>query len=168
MPTGRVLRHLSGNDDCDPCQERAQGKEELSVHSPCRTVPHYEVTAAVLIRDDGRVLVTQRNADDTLGGLWEFPGGKREGDETLAECLAREIREELGIEIEVGTPLSVVEHAYTHFRITLHAFYCRLISGEPNCRDCAAFRWATLAELDALPMPVADRKIAQALQAQPR
>ena len=149
----------------DLCRACASGEQEsLPVRRPRRRVPHYEVTAAALIRDDGRVLVAQRNANDMLGGLWEFPGGKREGDETLAECLAREMREELGVEIEVGEPLTVVEHAYTHFRITLHAFRCRLVSGEPRCLDCAAFRWVTPAELDTLPMSVADRKIARVLQ----
>lgn len=151
---------------CNLCQAYTLGEQEsLPVRRPRREIPHYDVTAAVLVCDDGRVLVTQRNADDMLGGLWEFPGGKREGDETLAECLAREMREELGIEIEVGEPLTLVEHAYTHFLITLHAFHCWLIAGEPRCLDCAAFRWVTLAELDALPMSVADRKIARVLQA---
>lgn len=154
--------------DCpvrDLCQAYARGEQEsLPVRLPRHKTPYYVVTAAALVRDDGCVLVTQRHADDMLGGLWEFPGGKREGDETLAECLAREMREELGIEIEVGEPLIVVEHAYSHFRISLHAFHCRLIAGEPRCLDCAAFRWVTLAELDALPMSVADRKIARALQ----
>ena len=55
------------------------------------------------------------------------------------------------------------KHAYTHFRITLHAFRCRMVAGEPRCLDCAAFRWATLDELDALPMSVVDRKVALAL-----
>ena len=110
------------------------------------------------------MLVAQRNANDMLGGLWEFPGGQREDGETLPECLAREMWEELDIEVEAGELLTVVRHAYTHFRITLHAFRCRLVAGEPRCLDCAAFRWADVAELDALPMSVADRKIAQVLQ----
>ena len=153
---------------CDLCQAYAQGDPEaLPMRRPRRRVPHYDVAAAVTIRDDGddsHVLVAQRNADDMLGGLWEFPGGKREDGETLPECLTREMREELGVEIEVGEPLIVVKHAYTHFRITLHAFRCRLMAGEPRCLDCAACRWVTFAALDALPMSVADRKIARALQ----
>lgn len=128
--------------------------------------PHYDVAAAVITRVDGRVLVTQRNPDDRLGGLWEFPGGRREERETLRECLAREMREELAVEVEVEEPLVVVRHAYAHFRITLHAFRCRLVTGEPRCLDCAAFRWVGCAELDGLPMSVADRKVAEALQRQ--
>jgi A/G-specific adenine glycosylase len=58
----------------------------------------------------------------------------------------------------------VVKHAYTHFRITLHAFWCRLKEGEPACLDCAAIRWVLPEDLDELPMSVADRKVAQALR----
>jgi A/G-specific adenine glycosylase len=157
--------------DCCPlrnlCQARATGEQEaLPVKRPRKRTPHYDVAAAVTIDDLGRILVAQRNADDMLGGLWEFPGGKCEDGETLPECLAREMREELGVEVEVGKKLTVVKHAYTHFRITLHAFRCRVVSGEPRCLDCAAFRWASPAELDALPMSVADRKIARVLQEQ--
>jgi A/G-specific adenine glycosylase len=148
------------------CQAWAEGDpESLPIKRPRKRVPHYEVAAAVTCDAAGRVLVAQRHADDMLGGLWEFPGGRREDGETLPECLAREMREELAVVVEVGEQLLVVKHAYTHFRITLHAFRCRIASGEPRCLDCAAFRWVTPSELDALPMSVADRKIAQTLQA---
>ena len=148
----------------DLCRATAAGDPEaLPVRRPRRQIPHYDVPAAVTVRADGRVLVAQRNVDDMLGGLWEFPGGKREDGETLPECLVREMREELGVEVAVGEQLVVVRHAYTHFRITLHAFHCQLVGGEPRCLDCAAFRWVTLAELDGLPMSVADRRVALAL-----
>jgi A/G-specific adenine glycosylase len=147
------------------CQACATGEQEaLPVKRPRKRTPHYDVAAAVTFDQDGRVLVAQRNADDMLGGLWEFPGGKCEDGETLPECLAREMREELDVAVEVGKKLTVVKHAYTHFRITLHAFRCRVMSGEPRCLDCAAFCWTSPAELDALPMSVADRKIARVLQ----
>jgi A/G-specific adenine glycosylase len=157
-----------GCDRCplrDLCRAYVQGEQEaLPARRPRRRVPHYDVAAAVTVRDDGRVLVARRNEDDMLGGLWEFPGGRREDGETLPECLAREMREELGVEIEVGELVATVKHAYTHFRVTLHAFRCRVVAGAPCCLDCAAFRWVTLAELDALPMSVADRKVALVLQ----
>ena len=147
------------------CLAFAQGEPgELPVRRPRRRTPHYDVAAAVTVRVDGCVLVAQRNADDMLGGLWEFPGGRREDGETLPDCLVREMCEELGVEVEVGDPLIVVKHAYTHFRITLHAFHCRLVAGEPRCLDCAAFRWVSSHELDALPMSVVDRRVAQAFQ----
>jgi A/G-specific adenine glycosylase len=100
-----------------------------------------------------------------LGGLWEFPGGKLEADDAdLQACLRREIQEELGIEIAVGSQIATVQHAYTHFRITLVAFHSRHVSGEPQALGCAAWRWVTLDELDAYPFPVTDRKIIAALR----
>ncbi|HET91941.1 MAG TPA: A/G-specific adenine glycosylase [Chloroflexi bacterium] len=147
------------------CQAHAEGTPEaLPVRPLRRRPPHYDVTAAVTLQADGRVLVAQRMPDDLLGGLWEFPGGKQEDGETLTECLVREMQEEMGVHVEVGESVAVVEHAYTHFRITLHAFCCRLVDGEPCCLECADFRWVTLGELDELPMSVVNRKVVQAVQ----
>jgi mutator protein MutT len=102
-----------------------------------------------------------------LGGLWEFPGGKLEvEDADLAACLRREIGEELGIPIEVDAPLTVVRHAYTHFRITLHAFHARHVAGEPQALGCADWRWVELRELADYPFPVTDQKIIAALVAE--
>ena len=117
------------------------------------------VAAAVVIEGD-RVLLTQRPSGTHLAGAWEFPGGKLEPDDAgLAACLQREIREELAIEISVGAEVTVVEHAFTHFRITLHAFHARWVSGEPQAIGCADWRWVAPGELAAYPFPVTDRKI---------
>ncbi len=149
----------------DLCHAQMLGRPEaFPAPRPRKAIPHYDVVAAVTRRDDGRVLVARRREDDMLGGLWEFPGGKREDGETLPDALRRELWEELGIEVAVDEQLIAVEHAYTHFRITLYAFACRLVAGEPQCLDCDAFRWATLEELAALPMSAADRKITAILQ----
>jgi A/G-specific adenine glycosylase len=121
------------------------------------------VTAAV-INHNGQVLIAQRPPEGLLGGLWEFPGGKQEAGETLADCLRREIKEELDLEIEVGQLISTVKHAYTHFKITLHAFCCRLLKGQPRALGVADWRWATLAELDAFPFPRTDLKIIETLR----
>ncbi len=148
----------------DLCSARSEGQQEaLPIRRPRKSTPHYDVAAAVTVREDGTVLVAQRNANDMLGGLWEFPGGTCEASESPRQCLVREMREELDLLVEVGEPLTVVEHAYTHFRITLHAFYCIIERGRPKCLDCAAVRWVLPEGLDQLPMSVADRRIAQAL-----
>lgn len=147
------------------CEARRLGKEEqIPQRTPRRAVPHYDVTAAVIWEGNDRVLIAQREADDMLGGMWEFPGGKCEPGESLAECLRREIREELDLEIEVGERLRSVQHAYSHFRITLHAFHCRPTGGDPHALGCAAWRWVRLGELPDFPFPVADQKIIAALQ----
>jgi A/G-specific adenine glycosylase len=111
------------------------------------------------------VLIAQRPLEGMLGGLWEFPGGKQEDGETLAECLRREIREELGLEIAVDELLATVRHSYTHFKITLHAFTCRLISGQPQALGVADWRWVKLDELDGFAFPRTDQKIIVALRA---
>jgi A/G-specific adenine glycosylase len=148
----------------ETCQAHRQGREEaFPQRSPRRAIPHYDVSAAVVAKD-GRILVTQRLHDDFLGGLWEFPGGKREEGESMEACLARELEEELGIEVEVKQRLSRFQHAYTHFRITLHAYHCHLLRGTPRCLECADLRWVTPAELDELAMSAADRRIARTVQ----
>jgi len=147
------------------CRARQAGQQEaFPTPKPRKRIPHYDVPAAITLRDDQSILVARRRQEDMLGGLWEFPGGKRKAGETLEEALRREIHEEMAIEIAVGELWIKVRHAYTHFRITLYAFNCRLVAGEPRCIECDDFRWATLDELDDLPMAVTDRKVAQVVK----
>jgi A/G-specific adenine glycosylase len=121
--------------------------------------------AAAVTWHDNRVLIAQRPLEGLLGGLWEFPGGKREPGETLPECLRRELREEMDIDVEVGRQLTVVRHAYTHFRVTVHAFECRLGSAqEPKTIGVRDWRWAKLEDLDAYPFPVVDQRIIAVLR----
>lgn len=148
------------------CQAHRQDlQDELPARAHKPRTPHYDVAAAV-IRRRGRILIAQRPLGGMLGGLWEFPGGKRERGESLEECLRREIQEELGVEIEVGRPVTQVKHAYTHFRITLHAFECALIGGKPKAIQVADWRWVRLEEMERFAFAVTDRKIITALQNQ--
>ncbi len=117
-------------------------------------------------QQDQRVLIAQRPFEGVLGGMWEFPGGKLHPGEQLAACLQREICEELGVEIVVGPLLGVYQHAYTHFRVTLHAFVCSLSNGEqPQALQVEDLRWANLTELQDYPMGKIDRQIASDLLA---
>lgn len=90
-------------------------------------------------------------------------GGKIEPNETVQECIQREIREELGIEISVGEHLIDIDHAYTHFRVTLHVYYCQHLSGSPQPLGCDAIRWVTPEELEQFPFPKANTAIIQAI-----
>jgi len=148
----------------DECRARALGvQEERPVRQPKSKPPHHTVTAAVIHRN-GEVLIAQRPQDGLLGGLWEFPGGKQEPGEDLSACLRRELGEELDIEVEIGEPLGVYHHAYTHFRVTLHAFHCTPLDREPQPREHSALRWVSPAELRDYPMGKIDRQIADSLK----
>ena len=118
-----------------------------------------EVSAALIFRD-GKLLITQRHADAHLGGLWEFPGGKREAGETFEACLVREIREELGVEISVGNLFEEISHDYPEKSVRLKFFVCRLLPAvEPQPLDCADVKWIEKSELAAYQFPAADARL---------
>jgi len=153
--------------DC-PLGEGCQGHqggdpERYPTRVQRRPLPHYDVAAGVIWRGN-QLLISKRHTDDLLGGLWELPGGTRESGETLEECLVREVREELGIEIAVGDLMMAVRHAYTHFRVTIHVFHCRYLSGQPQALGCADWRWVRPDELDDFAFPAADRRIISSLR----
>lgn len=147
------------------CQAFAHGVQtQRPVKTPKAKTPHYDVAAGVIWNDSNQVLIAQRPAKGLLGGLWEFPGGKLEPNETLPECLMRELREELAIKVEVCELITVVKHAFTHFRITLHAFRCRYVDGSPQAIGCAAWQWVKLDELDNFAFARTDRRIIEVLR----
>ncbi len=130
--------------------------------------PHYDVAAGIVYREDGRFLIAQRPLEGLLGGLWEFPGGKQEPGETLPQTLQRELREELAIDVKVGALFTVVKHAFTHFKITLHTFECRLVGAEPQAIEAHAFAWVTLADVDKYSFGKADREVITAMKQRPQ
>jgi A/G-specific adenine glycosylase len=155
--------------DCPSCPLRKlcaayrlgiQEQRPLKEQKP--TIPHYTVAAAV-IQKNGNVLIAQRPPKGLLGGLWEFPGGKLKPGEDLPSALRREIREELGAEVDVGGSIGVYRHAYTHFRVTLHAFRCFLLDQEPRPLEHQAIQWTAPMELSDYPMGKLDRQIANSL-----
>jgi len=122
-----------------------------------------EVSAALIFRD-GKLLITQRHAKSHLGGLWEFPGGKREAGETFEQCLVREIREELGVEIAVRELFDEIRHDYPEKSVLLKFFVCALLAGEPQPLDCAAVKWIDKAGLSTHEFPAADAQLLEDLK----
>jgi A/G-specific adenine glycosylase len=148
------------------CAAYANGTQhERPVKAAKAKTPHYDVAAGIIWNERGEVLIAQRPLDGLLGGLWEFPGGKQEAGETLPECLRRELREELAIEVDVGELFTKVKHGFTHFKITLHAFTCRYASDhQPQTLGVRAFAWVTPDQFDAYSFGKADRQIIAALR----
>lgn len=125
------------------------------------------VTAAIIIRGD-EILLAKRLEGGLLGGLWEFPGGKTLPGEDLSACLKREISEELDMGIELIKPAGIYHHAYTHFRVILHAFLCRPQNGcQPRPLQVEEFRWVTIPDLIDYPMGKIDRQIANEISLSP-
>ena len=120
--------------------------------------------AAGLVFRGGKLLITQRYADAHLGGLWEFPGRKRERDETFEQCLVRELQEELGIEVTVGELVESLIHEYPDRAVCLKFFRCQWRQHEPQTLGCAAFKWVTSAELKDYAFPAADAGLLETLR----
>ncbi len=146
------------------CAAKALSRQEdfpaKKVKNP---VPHYDIAAGIVLDDEGRLLIQRRAERALLGGLWEFPGGKRTAGETLQQACQRELMEELGITVAVGELLTSVRHAYTHFRITLYAFRCHITAGIPVSSAGLPVRWVPLNELGQYAFPRANRRVLDAL-----
>ncbi|WP_072926852.1 8-oxo-dGTP diphosphatase MutT [Microcystis aeruginosa] len=118
-----------------------------------------QIGVAVIRDDRDLILIDRRLAKGLLGGFWEFPGGKIEGNETVQECIKREILEEIGIEIAVDSHLITIDHTYSHFRVNLQVYNCRYLSGEARAIECEEIRWVTIEELDNYTFPAANQEI---------
>lgn len=113
------------------------------------------VVGAVVIRD-GLVMCAQRGPDGNLPGLWEFPGGKIEPGESKQDALTREITEELGCSIEVGSEITTTTHVYEFGEVTLTTYYCVLVDGTPTLTEHVAIMWLRPDQLDAVHWAPAD------------
>lgn len=161
---------LPRNPGCPVCPWTAHCRayqmnmqNEIPVSESRAPIPHKQIGVAVIWNEQGQILIDRRRQEGLLGGLWEFPGGKIEPEETVQECIVREIQEELGIEVAVGDRLITIDHTYTHFRVTLNVFHCRHVSGVPQPIECDEVRWVTLEEIDQYPFPKANVQIIEAL-----
>lgn len=119
------------------------------------------LVVAALIEHEGRILLSQRRADQALPNCWEFPGGKVEPGEDPVHALVREIDEELGCVITVGAIYEVVFHAYPAFDLVMLVYRAQICAGTPTARQVAQIAWYTPAEIPSLDLPPADLPLAQ-------
>lgn len=147
----------------DYCLAFQQGvQNELPLRIKKAAVPHYEVCVAVLTFE-GKVLLSQRQQTGLLASLWEFPGGKLEQEDTsLEDCLKREVMQKTGMEITVAEKIGVFEHAYTHFKITVHAWQALLLS-TPTIGLPENLRWVLISDLPTYPMGKVARLVADCM-----
>ncbi len=144
------------------CRARRDGTaDDIPLKARGRPLPRHEVVVAVIADAGGRILIGRRPDEGLLGGLWAFPGGKRERGETLEAALAREVEADLGVGIAVGEKIGAVRHAYSHYRVTLHAFRCRIARGAPA--RARGMKWVSPQALAGYALPRTNRRIADLL-----
>lgn len=157
--------------NCDECPVRSgciaaktAKTEVIPYKSPAKKKPHYIIGVGVIEREsDDKLLIALRPNDAMLGGLWEFPGGKKEDNETIQQTVERELNEELGVEVKAYQELMNFKHTYSHFSITMHAWHCKLISGEPMPKESQEIRWVNKEELEKYPFPKANKVLTEKL-----
>jgi len=141
------------------CAARSAGRQEtLPLRRQKKPLPHYEVVVAALEKN-GKFLLGKRPPGGLLGGLWELPGGKVKSGETHREALVRELMEELGVEVRPTEHLGSVNHAYSHFRVTLHAYRCEWISGRLKKHFHTQVRWVPRSRVGRYALPAATRRL---------
>jgi 8-oxo-dGTP diphosphatase len=121
------------------------------------------VVAGLIIGDDGRILITQRRADQALANYWEFPGGKVEPGEAPTAALVRELREEIGVGVAVGRIWDVLFHVYPAFDLVMLVYPCRIVDGTPRAIEVADLAWVAAAELSRWDILPADRPLVERL-----
>ena len=161
---------VPSNPDCSHCPisldcvaTKTAKTDVIPYKSAAKKKPHKNIGVGIIEREDGKVLIALRPEDVMLGGLWEFPGGKQEAGESIQQTVARELHEELGIEVKAYKEFMKLKHAYSHFSITMHAFFCRLISGVPSPKSSQQIRWVKITELEKYPFPKANKKLTERL-----
>jgi len=127
-----------------------------------KPAPSVQVAAGLISRE-GCYLITRRKAGVHLGGLWEFPGGKREPGESLEDCLRREVREELGVEITRPALFRVIHHDYPEMSVELHFFRCSIREGQTRPLGCEDLRWVAPEEMAQYEFPPADQPLVRSL-----
>ena len=133
-----------------------------------RTERRCLLVVAAFIESRGRVLLSQRRADQSFALTWEFPGGKVEAGEDFASALVREIREELGCTIRVKEIVELVFHAYPEFDLIMPLYRASIVAGSPRAREVEAIAWVPRRQLSSMTMPPADLPLAEKLSGRAR
>ena len=142
------------------CCAFAEGKVDLfPVLKKKNPVPHYDLGVGVVENEAGALLIQRRPEDGLLGGLWEFPSGKTETNEHPESACLRILAKDFGIEAIALHPILSINHAFTHFKITLHAFKCRILAGSAISKEGHPIQWAPLDLLDDFAFSRAHRKL---------
>ena len=159
------------NPDCQACPLasrctafRMMAVDKVPYKSPAKKIPHHLISVGILMDHQGKVLIAQRPEEGFLGGLWEFPGGKVNKDETPEDALIRELKEELGIEAGGLDYFHTLNHVYSHFKITLTAWLTSIQEGVPSPKASQQIRWVSVDELPKYPFPKANRVLTEKLQ----
>ena len=163
-----VCTPRSPNCGCCPlqmhCAAYAAGDvERYPVKDTSRAVPFQVIGVGVVLNGAGEVLIDQRLNEGLLGGLWEFPGGKQEPGEAIVQTIARELQEELAIEVSVGEELISLDHAYSHKKLRFVVHLCQWQKGEPQPLASQQVRWVRPESLADYPFPAANARIIAAL-----
>ena len=132
---------------------------DYPVKKKVKKVPIFDVVVAYIQNQQEKFIITKRPKDKMLGGMWELPGGKRKAGETLKNGLEREIREELSVDIKVDKKIGMIQHSYSHMKIKLHGYYCRLNSGKIKLNASDKLEWIKFSEIDKYSFPMASHKL---------
>ena len=164
MDLGREIC-TSSNPSCNICPvslycisyvNNIVDKYPLKVQKSSR--PHYYVAVGIILNNN-QILISKRRESGLLGGLWEFPGGKIKINESGSDCVIREVQEELNVSVVPKSHLKQIQHAYSHFSITMDAYLCQYRCGRPKALRCADFRWVYPHEIQKLAFPSANHKL---------
>ena len=128
-----------------------------------KVLPLQEIGIGLVFNQDGQLLIDQRLESSNMGGMWEFPGGKKEANESIEETVKREIKEEIGIDIYIGEELISFEHLYSHKKLYFTVFLCEYLSGKPRPLASQKLIWVNPNRLFEFPFPAANTKIIFAL-----
>ncbi|HCI70162.1 MAG TPA: 8-oxo-dGTP diphosphatase MutT, partial [Balneola sp.] len=137
--------------------------DSIPYKSKAKKKPHKVIGVGIIEAEDGKLLIALRPEDAMLGGLWEFPGGKQEKGESIQQTIERELQEELGVEVHAYKEFMNLKHTYSHFSITMHAWFCTLISGTPKPKSSQEIRWVKRSELEEYPFPKANKVLTEKL-----